>query len=68
MNKDYDFVKHVLREEYADIAAHRYHMVRGVEAYGDPFLKNTNFFGGGIRGEFALYINEAFPDKNDYLF
>ena len=56
MNKDYDFVKHVLREEYADIAAHRYHMVRGVEAYGDPFLKNTNFFWGGGLEENLHYI------------
>lgn len=50
MNKDYHFVKHMLGEEYADIIAQRYHVVRGVEAYGDLFLKDTNiFFGGGIK-------------------
>lgn len=40
INLDYDFVKSILGEEYADIIAKRYHVVRGVEAYGDLFLKN----------------------------
>ena len=46
MNKNYDFVKSILGEEYADIVAQRYHIVRGVEAYGDLFLKNSHVFGG----------------------
>lgn len=101
MNKNYDFVKSILGEEYANIVAQRYHIVRGVEAYGDLFLKNDHAFGGGyefndyvriqcfelavkeirkrkiagsvaevgvFRGEFAQYINEAFPDRKCYLF
>lgn len=102
MNKNYEFVKDILGEEYADIIAQRYHVVRGVEAYGDLFLKNASkFVRGGyevhdyvriksfelavkeirkrkvrgsvaevgvFRGEFAQYINAAFPDKKCYLF
>lgn len=100
MNKDYEFVKRILGEEYADIVAKRYHVVRGVEAYGDLFLKNRkktegyelndyvriqcfelavkeirkrNISGsvaevGVFRGEFAQFINKAFPDKKCYLF
>ena len=102
MNKNYDFVKYILGEEYADIVAQRYHVVRGVEAYGDLFLKNADFIRGGgyesndyvriksfelavkeirkrkvcgavaevgvFRGEFAKYINAAFPDRKCYLF
>lgn len=47
MNKNYDFVRSILGEEYADLVAKRYHVVRGVEAFGDLFLKNENIF---IRG------------------
>lgn len=51
MNKNYEFVKDILGEEYADIIAQRYHVVRGVEAYGDLFLKNASKFvrGGGTK-------------------
>lgn len=101
MNKNYDFVKHILGEEYADIVAQRYHVVRGVEAYGNLFLKTTDILRRGgenndyvriksfelavkeirkrkvcgsvaevgvFRGEFAQYINVAFPDRKCYLF
>lgn len=102
MNRNYDFVQRILGKEYADIVAHRYHVVRGVEAYGDLFLKNSQIIRGGgyeandyvrikcfelavkeirkrdisgsvaevgvFRGEFAQYINAAFPDRKCYLF
>lgn len=47
MNKNYSFVRQVLGNEYADIVAGRYHVVRGVEAYGDLFLKDANISCGG---------------------
>lgn len=47
MNRDYGFVQKILGKEYADIVAHRYHVVRGVEAYGDLFLKDAQTFAGG---------------------
>lgn len=100
MNSDYDFIKTVLGEEFATIVKNRYHVVRGVEAYGDLFLNDSdNLKGysesdyvriktfelvvkeirksntqgevaevGVFRGEFAQYINNAFPTKKCYLF
>lgn len=98
INKDYNFVERVLGKEHAEIVKSRYHMVRGVEAYGDLCLKDLkggyidkdyvrikcfelavkeirkkNVEGnvaevGVFRGEFAQYINRAFPEKKCYLF
>lgn len=51
MNRDYEFIERVLGTEYAEIIRHRYHVVRGVEAYGELFLKGMGFrerCGGGI--------------------
>lgn len=99
MNTDYGFVRKILGK-YADVVSKRYHIVRGVEAYGDLFLRSRNDSKGyefsdyvriecfelavkeirkreitgsvaevGVfRGEFAQYINEAFPDRKCYLF
>lgn len=39
MNEDYQFVETVLGKEYAEIVKRRYHVVRGMEAYGDLFLE-----------------------------
>lgn len=98
VNEDYDFIEQVLGKEHSEIVKNRYHVVRGVEAYGDLCLKNLQ--GGYIdndyvrikcfelavkemrkrkvegnvaelgvfRGEFAQYINMAFPDRKCYLF
>ena len=98
MNKDYGFVETVLGREYAEIVKRRYHVVRGVEAYGDLFLEDekgayydTDYVRiksfelavkeirkrklegavaevGVFRGEFAQYINQAFPNSTCYLF
>ena len=101
MNKNYDFIKNVLGQEYADIIQKRYHLIRGTEAYGNMFLTQEKWLGGGyeetdyvriksfelavkeirkrnvsgavaevgvFRGEFAQYINYAFPDRTCYLF
>lgn len=98
VNKDYDFVAQILGEDYAKIVKNRYHVIRGVESYGDLFLKDLdveyidddyvrlkcfelavkelrkqNVKGsvaelGVFRGEFAQYINMAFPDRKCYLF
>ncbi len=102
VNEDYEFVKHVLGEEYAKLVQKRYHVIRGVEAYGDLCLGsgadalNTGYMDsdyvrikcfelavkeirkrgipgdvaevGVFRGEFAQYINYAFPDRTCYLF
>lgn len=102
INKDYDFLERILGTEYADMIKHRYHIIRGTEAYGDLCLtpnyrlekggyidndyvriksfelavkeiKKRNVKGnvaevGVFRGEFARYINYAFPDRNCYLF
>lgn len=100
MNKDYKFVESILGKEYANVIRERYHVIRGVEAYGDLFftkdgfeesynntdyvrvkvfelavkeLRKRNIAGavaevGVFRGEFAQYINYAFPDKKCYLF
>ena len=102
VNEDYEFVKHVLGEEYAKIVQKRYHVIRGVEAYGDLCLESgTDTLNAGymdsdyvrikcfelavkeirkrgipgdvaevgvFRGEFAQYINYAFPDRTCYLF
>lgn len=98
INQDYNFIEKVLGREYAEIVRSRYHVVRGVEAYGDLCLKNLeggyidndyvrikcfelavkeirkkNVEGnvaevGVFRGEFAQYINLAFPDRKCYLF
>ena len=48
MNKDYGFVSRILGQEYADVVKRRYHVVRGVEAYGDLCLTGK-IQGGGIR-------------------
>lgn len=40
MNKEYGFVEKVLGSEYAEIVRKRYHVIRGVEAYGDLFLED----------------------------
>lgn len=98
VNADYDFVERVLGKEYAEIVKNRYHVIRGVESYGDLCLKNLkggyidndyvrikcfelavkeirkrNVEGnvaevGVFQGEFAQYINMAFPDRKCYLF
>lgn len=100
INRDYSFVENVLGQGYADIIKKRYHVVRGVEAYGSLFLskeawekgyletdyvrikcfeltvkeiRKRNVAGavaevGVFRGEFAQFINYAFPDKKCYLF
>lgn len=99
INKDYVFVEKVLGKEYAAIVKNRYHVVRGVEAYGDLCLAQSELGGyvdtdyvriksfelavkeirkrkvkgsvaevGVFRGEFAQYINWAFPDRTCYLF
>lgn len=100
INQNYEFMKDVLGEKYAKIVKERYHIVRGVEAYGkSDFIKlvkikdyNKNDYvrietfelavkeikkrnlkgntaeAGVFRGEFAQYINAAFPDKTLYLF
>ena len=101
LNSDYEFVKRVLGDEYADIVRQRYHVVRGVEAYGDLCIEGSKYRGQGyletdyvrikcfelavkeirkrnikgavaelgvFRGEFAQYINHAFPDRKCYLF
>ena len=99
-NKDYDFIENVLGKKCALWIKERYHIVRGVEAYGDLFLnkgdfnkeyydtdyvriktfelvvkeiRKKNIVGavaelGVFRGEFAQYINYAFPDRKCYLF
>lgn len=100
-NQDYNFVETILGKEYAEIVKKRYHVVRGVEAYGDLCLKNSDLIENGyfesdyvriksfelavkeirkrnikgavaevgvFRGEFAQYINYAFPDRKCYLF
>ena len=51
MNRDYEFIEQMLGTEYAEIIRNRYHVVRGVEAYGTLFLKDNGFCdrcGGGI--------------------
>lgn len=100
MNKDYTFIESILGKEYAEIIQKRYHIVRGVEAFGNLFLTENNFEEsysktdyvrikvfelivkelrkkniegavaevGVFRGEFAQYINYAFPDRKCYLF
>lgn len=98
VNEDYDFVEQVLGKEHSEVVKSRYHVIRGVEAYGDLCLKNLeggyidndyvrikcfelavkeiqkkNVEGnvaevGVFRGEFAQYINMAFPNKKCYLF
>lgn len=100
INKDYAFIESVLGKEYASVIRKRYHIVRGVEAYGDLFLEKCEIdeqhgtadyiriktfelavkelrkrnVGGAVaevgvfRGEFAQYINYAFPDRKCYLF
>lgn len=44
-NRNYEFVEKVLGKEYGQIVKDRYHVVRGVEAYGDLFL--GDFYKGG---------------------
>jgi len=49
VNRDYDFIEEILGKEYAEIIRKRYHIVRGVEAYGDLCLKDAHWLrGGGI--------------------
>ncbi|MDE7312843.1 MAG: hypothetical protein K2N87_14675 [Eubacterium sp.] len=40
LNRDYEFVERVLGADYAAAVKNRYRVIRGVEAYGDLFLKN----------------------------
>lgn len=101
INEDYGFIEKILGKEYAEIIRKRYHVVRGVEAYGELCLTNSKFeengymesdyvrikcfeltvkelkkrkTGGAVaevgvfRGEFAQYLNYAFPEKKCYLF
>ena len=101
MNQDYTFVESILGKEYAEIVRSRYHVVRGVETFGELCLNGQFLPGGGyqendyvrikcfelvtkeirkravdgsvaevgvFRGEFAQYINYAFPDRTCYLF
>lgn len=42
MNGDYGFIENILGEDYARVIKNRYHVVRGVEAYGDVFLKENS--------------------------
>lgn len=49
MNEDYGFVSRILGQEYADTVKRRYHVVRGVEAYGDLCL--TDKIRGGGSGK-----------------
>ncbi len=46
---NYDFVSKVVGNKYSSIIKNRYHVVRGVEAYGDLCFTNnyTNARGGG---------------------
>ena len=99
LNQDYDFIKSVVGEEYAQIIQNRYHIVRGVEAYDTTDIQTLVRGGYGekdyvrikcfelvvkeirkrklrgavaevgvFRGEFAQYINAAFPNSKLYLF
>lgn len=98
VNQNYNFIEKILGKEYSEIVRSRYHVVRGVEAYGDLCLnsleggyidndyvrikcfelavkeiRKKNVEGnvaevGVFRGEFAQYINIAFPDRKCYLF
>lgn len=101
MNKDYGFIEKAVGSELADIIKKRYHIVRGVEAFGNLCFKDSKYEGKGyldtdyvrmscfelavkeirkrglcgavaevgvFRGEFAQYINFAFPDRKCYLF
>lgn len=45
VNQDYAFAEKILGKECADVVRKRYHVVRGVEAYGDLFLKNSGELG-----------------------
>ena len=49
INQDYTFVNKILGEEYAEIVKRRYHIIRGVEAYGELCLKGQSILGGGIK-------------------
>lgn len=42
MNADYKFVENILGKKYTQIVRNRYHVIRGVEAYGDLFLDNCS--------------------------
>lgn len=99
MNSDYEFVERFLGKDLANIIKKRYHIVRGVEAYGNLCLDDKALGGyqendyvrikcfelavkeirkrklggsvaevGVFRGEFAQYLNYAFPDRKCYLF
>lgn len=50
VNKDYNFVEQILGKEYAEVVKHRYHVVRGVEAFGCPYLEDKGS-GGGVFGK-----------------
>lgn len=98
VNDNYDLAEKVLGKKYTQIIKNRYHIVRGVEANGEPelLLKSDNYSQtdyvriecfklaakeilkrniqgavaevGVFRGEFAQYINAAFPERKCYLF
>lgn len=104
VNQNYALAEQVLGKEYAGVIKNRYHVVRGVEAFGKPYssrelesvgggqtyqhsdyvriecfelavkeiykkgLKGSTAELGVFRGEFAQYINAAFPDRRCYLF
>ena len=100
-NTNYEFLCHILGNEYANIVKNRYHVVRGVEEQEKLCLSewkkqvhsyqendyvrmkcfelvvkeiHKNIRGGVIaeagvfRGEFAQFLNYAFPDRTLYLF
>lgn len=51
VNRNYNFVEQVLGKEYSEIVKNRYHVVRGVEAYGDLCLRNLA--GGYIDNDYV---------------
>lgn len=101
INEDYGFIEKIVGKEYTDIIKNRYHIVRGVEAYGQLCLSDATFSQKGymesdyvrmksfelavkeirkrnvagavaevgvFKGEFAQYLNFAFPERKCYLF
>lgn len=43
LNQDYDFVEKIVGESYANTVKKRYHVVRGVEAYGELCFDNSPY-------------------------
>lgn len=104
MNEDYDFVREICGDKFADSIKSRYHLVREIDVnpgadyeelaavstqkqsmYQNDYIRiktfsllarqitDANVSGavaelGVYRGDFAQYINAAFPDRTLYLF